>query len=299
MSKRYDRNGKGYLDETEIVLRQLDSKNQGYFEPEQVYDIMSSLQAEQVKSNELIESVRSEHQRTMTLKRAVFALTFFVVVLAISNIGTSFVAARLVQDMRVATNGDLVAMNGQRLGTTSKFVEFTMNPTTNGDQTDTRFRSRHLQDVQLFVCGNETETGYTCTLQGIITFTEAAALYKEFCPNWPNMDNTCQGDGVSELILNCNGVRSKVFGGLKMPPRGPALDTLHYAYMVVPSEERGFEAQQAMYDPNATAPMVPCMQDFEMGLYCETSGIDCYVFATYDLDGACPGELLLCGDPPV
>lgn len=294
VSKRYDRDNKGYLDEAEMALRKMDSKNRGYLDPTQVYDIMRKFQAEQVKSNELVESVREQHKHAVSLKRTVFALTFFVVALAITNIGTSFVAVRLVQDTRVA-HGDLVAMNGQRLGTTSKFVEFPMSPL-KSDLSGTR--RRHLQDLQSFVCGDETDTDYSCTLQGEIRFTEAVALYKEFCPMWPNMENTCQGDGVSELMLNCNGVRSKVYGGLQIPPRGPALDTLHYAYMVLPSEERGYKAQQAVYNPNGTTQSQGrCMQNFEMGMYCETTGINCYVFATYDLTDACPGEVLICGDP--
>ena len=126
VSKKYDRDGKGYLNENEQALRDMDRDNKGYLDFDQMLHLMDSLQEEQKRSSELIDSIRTEHKRAVSFKRAVIALTGFVVLLAVANIGTSFVAVKLVKDMKVGTNNDLVTLSGQRLGTSSKISEFTV-----------------------------------------------------------------------------------------------------------------------------------------------------------------------------
>lgn len=299
VSKCYDRHGKGFLDDAERALRSMDYDNKGYLEPKHVFLIMESLQREQRQSAELIDAIRKEHKRSVSLRRAVVFLSCFTILLALSNIGTSFVAARLAKDMQVnLSNSDLVSMNtGERLGTTSKALEISVTPVLLSDDKGgrelTAQRRRHLADVQSFVCGtNGTEGVYTCEMKGVITFTESVKMYREFCPKWPNINNTCQGGGVAELLLNCNGRRSTVFGGSLLPPTGPTIDTFGYEYMIFPTQYASYQAQQALYNISAggggNAFQTPCIQDFQMGFYCPTSGVECFVFADFDAR-QCPG----------
>ena len=108
VSQQYDRNGKGYLDPTESMLRQLDTENRGHLDVNKVYDLMVALQTEQKKA--------------MNLKRLVIVLAAFSLLLALSNIGTSFAAAILAKDLSVSDgSNDLnVRASGQRAGTTPK-----------------------------------------------------------------------------------------------------------------------------------------------------------------------------------
>jgi hypothetical protein len=106
VSQQYDRDGKGYLDETEEKLRKLDTENTGVVSLDKVFRIMEQLQQEQKKS--------------MSLKKIVIALSCFAFLLAIANIGTSFTAAKLAQDTNVNAAGDFVSKEtGMRLSTRS------------------------------------------------------------------------------------------------------------------------------------------------------------------------------------
>ena len=125
VSAMFDRNGKGYLDDTERALRRMDSQNKGHLGVDKVCLIFESLQVEQERSAELLEALRVESKKAMSLKRGVIALSVFAVLLALANIGTSFAVNKLVKEMKVGPTGDLVALdNGMRLGTTSKLVSF-------------------------------------------------------------------------------------------------------------------------------------------------------------------------------
>jgi len=297
VSKKYDRHGKGFLDDAERALRNMDSENQGYLQPDQVFRVMESLQEEQKRSTELIDEIRREHKQTVGLKRIVIILTSFVFLLALSNIGTSFAAARLTKDMKVSSQyHDLVSLSGQRLGTTSKEVEFSMGSVL----TDvTPQRRRHLQDIEALVCDTEnSEVGYVCNLQGVVTLEEAVLMYQQFCPGWPNNDSKCQGSGVSRLVLNCNGVRSTIFGGSMIPDTGPTTDLLGYEYMIFPTQGRSYQARQALYRSNIKGfRNRPCMQDFEIGFYCPTAGTECFIFGSF-AQAQCLGLTPeLCGVP--
>lgn len=90
VSLMYDINGDGKLDEAERAMRELDTTGRGYLTNEKVYDIM----------NEHIKMQRD----LFRFKRVVFGLTVFVVLLALSNLGTSFAAAYLAKD---TTTNDL------------------------------------------------------------------------------------------------------------------------------------------------------------------------------------------------
>jgi len=112
VSQQYDRGNKGYLDPTESMLRQMDEENRGYLDVHKVYELMVTLQSEQKKA--------------MNLKRIVVVLAVFSLLLALSNIGTSFAAAMLAKDLSVSQDGDgssndlKVRLTGVRAGTTPK-----------------------------------------------------------------------------------------------------------------------------------------------------------------------------------
>lgn len=291
VSKKYDRDGKGYLDETERAVRQMDTQNKGYLEVGQVLRLMDALQDEQKRSNELIDAIRSEHKRAVSLKRIVVVLTCFVVLLAVANIGTSFVAARLVKDVTVNEEShDLVSLDGSRLGTTNKQIELTFDSVE--DLTDSR--RRHLvSDIEGVACAN-TPDGYKCILKGVLNWEKSINLYQRFCPLWPNGENTCQGDGVSEIHLNCKGVRTTILGGSHLPPDGPIVGDFGWSFWVFPSEYGWYTVRERLWD-RSTQPATFCDLEYELSCYCPTDNTACAVFATYDTT-KCPGyEPKICG----
>lgn len=108
VSKQFDRDGKGYLDETELALRRMDSQNLGYLTVHKVYSIMQSLQTEQKKSAQLLRALDRQQKESLFLKKGILGLCVFAVLLALSNIGTSFAAAKLAKEVVVSTEtGDL------------------------------------------------------------------------------------------------------------------------------------------------------------------------------------------------
>jgi len=289
VSKKYDRGGKGFLNPTEQALRSLDQENKGYLELDQIFMIMDSLQSEQKRSSDLIDDIRAEHKRAVSFKRAVIVLSCFVVLLAVANIGTSFVAVKLVKDMQVggSNNNDLVTMDGQRVGTTSKVTEYSFDSLPKDMPEDTR--RRHLADIKHVACANTTE-GYECVLKGVINFEKSIEIYQEFCDGWPNEDNTCQGDGVDKIMLNCNGVRTTILGGDYLPPTGPIVGDFGWMFWVFPSLYGTYTVRERVF--NATD---SCLLEYQMSAYCLTDNSECAVFATYDLE-MCPGmDPQICG----
>jgi hypothetical protein len=167
-SARFDRNGKGYLDDTERALRQMDSQNKGFLDVDKVYLIMDSLQTEQKRNAELTRTLLDEQKKALNMKKGVIALSIFAVVLALANVGTSFAAATLAKDMSV-NQADLVsAASGERLGVTSKVVSVTVQPLSEESR-------RRLEG---FDCASVTPAGTECVVAGEFTFDEAMKLYQ-------------------------------------------------------------------------------------------------------------------------
>jgi hypothetical protein len=301
VSKKYDLGNKGYLNEAEQELRNMDRDNRGYLTPEQVYAIVESLQAERRAAAELAENIRLEHARSRRQRRWIAGLCVMAVMLACANIGTSFAAARLSKDTQVSSTNDLVGKNSDGnsseniIGTSSKFVEFSMQPISSS-------RRRHLQETEDLVCGpvNSANNTRQCSLQGLMYFDDAVKLYKQFCPRWPNVDNVCRGNGVDSVVFNCNGAISTIFGKHHIPHIGPTLDSFAYSYIVFPSDGLSYKAQQAVYPPRSGSGQFsssPCIKDYEMGILCPTDSTECFTFGTFDVDGSCPGaEIKLCGE---
>jgi len=197
MSKKYDRDGKGYLDEHEQSLRKLEIQDEGGFDFDKIYGIMESLHVHERRNAELFEELKRETRRNGSLRRGIFVLCAFAVLLTIGNIGTSLAAARLAKDTQVSSQNDLMSSaSGIRLGTTSKEVTINVNPVSEST------RRRHLQANKM-LCKNLPDDA-SCDLQGEIDRASAIALYNQFCPKYSQL-GSCQGDGVPKVALNCNG----------------------------------------------------------------------------------------------
>lgn len=199
-SKYYDRNGKGYLDATELALRRMDSSNRGFLTMDKIHSIMEELQDEQRQNKDLLSSLQEESRRAVSYKRGVLLLCAFTLMLAISNIGTSLVAARLAKDTRV-DGSDFADRNGNRLATTTKTVSIAMEPVS--QHTRRRFL---LDENENDICQKHVLAGNSgnCTIQGQMKYKDAKALYEQFCPSRDNQGR-CQGDAVQQVELSCNG----------------------------------------------------------------------------------------------
>jgi hypothetical protein len=287
-SQQFDRNGKGYLDSTEAALRRLDSQNMGFLSVDKVYGIMESLQREQKSNHNLMETLQSESRRNMKLKTRIIALCAFTMLLAFANIAVSFAAARLAKDTAVSGSNDLTSTSGVRLGTTSKQVTTAMSPVTST-------RRRHLKAAETFYCTEgslKNNNTTSCALQGEINYSDAVALYENFCPGWAKVGDPCVGGGVSSVTLLCNNHQSLVFGAPVLPAQTPAASTSDW--IEFPAPGRGYAARAAVY---LFGRLLPCQQDFSLGLACpdDSPTAACLVFASWE-PGQCAGAVELCGN---
>jgi hypothetical protein len=168
VSQQYDRTQKGYLDSTELHMRKMDTENAGHLDIDKVYEIMKELRAEQKNS--------------MTLRKVIYALSGFAVLLALANIGTSFAAATLAKDSQVNSHThDLVDKDtGDRVGTTDKIdvVEISERKPYL-DPNDDNDRRRHLRRLH-YVFVDPTLTNATT---GTASISEAGAIdmYGKLC----------------------------------------------------------------------------------------------------------------------
>lgn len=90
-SRMYDLDGDGVLDEAERAMRDADAEGRGYLTNEEIYDI--------------VQEQLAAKRRSGQMKKLIFLLATFIVVLAIANLGTSLAAAILAKDL-VAENDD-------------------------------------------------------------------------------------------------------------------------------------------------------------------------------------------------
>ena len=221
-SKLFDRNGKGYLDSTELALRRLDSDNDGKLTIHNVYEIMQSLKESQKLSHELMQTLQKEQKKSVNLKKAVIGLVIFAVLLSLANIGTSFAAARLAKDTEVSSNGDLVRKDSDtRVGVTDKLTGFTLQPIRNEEK-----RRRLAFDF----CGpvNQAFDSQWCSVQATLDYTLAKTIYGKLCPDLTDVQSNLNcpdvNGGLSELHLTCNEVTSTIKGGAELPAKGPTVD---------------------------------------------------------------------------
>lgn len=105
VSQQYDTGNKGYLDETEQTMREMDKDGLGHLSNDAVYKMMG----EQLKMQ----------QKVFNLKRIVIGLSLFTVVLAITNLGTAWAAAVLAKETTIdnASNAEGAAVMMTKDGT--------------------------------------------------------------------------------------------------------------------------------------------------------------------------------------
>lgn len=255
---------------------------------------MDNLLTEQKKSSELIDSIRAEHKKNMSLKRGLIGMGCFAVLLAIANIGTSFVAVRLVKDMKVGDTNDLTTMDGQRVGTTSKLPVFTYDEPAN---TDLESRRRHLAAMEQAACWNIGFNNKRCDLLGVLNFQKSMEIYQELCNAWqpnytPNFAGSrCVGGGASNVLLDCNGVRSEIKGGFRhVPAEGPSIvDDGVWPYWSFPSKFGTYTVEEPVWFANETlrTSQNDCLLTYDLSVVCPTDGTECGYFATYD-ETICP-----------
>lgn len=111
ISKQYDIDGDGELDEAELAMRNMDKSGRGFITNEKVYGLMQ------------------EHMKTQRdvfkWKKIVVGLMAFVVILALSNLGTSLAAAFLAKDTSTNKEDELVnSKSGGALATQSTSAKF-------------------------------------------------------------------------------------------------------------------------------------------------------------------------------
>ena len=304
VSAMFDRNGKGYLDDTERALRRMDSQDKGFLGIDKVCVIFESLQAEQERSSELLEALREESKKSMNLKMGVIALTCFTLLLALANVGTSFAVAQLVKDTETS-NGDLVVVDGgQRVATTSKLVAFEMDSL---DDT----RRRRLQADTTLMCeqlsGRRTDgTGSDkdCALQGVMKLAQVESLHSVLA-------------SVDYVNLVCNGERSEIAGGRRLHGT-PGLLTMgpDYEVKLFPdgsNTNAKYSAIQEVSVPAVAGNMElgivgqderQCDANFQLAMFCPTAlGTDgkqqeCMVFTAYKPTIECPTNPVICGPKP-
>jgi len=88
VSKLYDVDGDGVLNDAERALRELDTENEGRLSNQKVLQIMQ-------------QQLALQHQ-LFSMKRILIGLLAFTVLLALSNLGTAFAAASLAKDTSVS-----------------------------------------------------------------------------------------------------------------------------------------------------------------------------------------------------
>jgi hypothetical protein len=304
-SAMFDRDGKGYLDPTERALRSLDTDNQGRLDMDKICYIMESLQQEQSKSSSLIGMIRKEQQKTMNLKKVIIALAVFSVLLALSNVGTSFAAAKLAQDTSIQsqTNDLLAQDSGLRVGTTSKYVSVSMEPVDADtrrklsaiDDTSSSHRrtleERMLQDI----CTTATSDGSTtttCEVVGTISYADAIQIYWSFCPNWPQQP-VCRGGGVDKLQLVCKGAVTTLFGGNYLPNTPPTDWDDMMAFTIFPTQYQGYYGEK-VFATHSGLGAPRCTQPLDIAMYCPKTGEACFVFGSWPED-KCNQPIQFCG----
>lgn len=178
-SELYDAANKGYLDETEQQLRELDSQHLGHISNAKVYDLMQNMKQEQSKS--------------LNLKKAVIALSVFSFLLALSNIGTSFAAARLAKDTSM-DGFDLTNKDGVRVAVTDKAVVFQVLK--EGEEATRSLVRRNLVDI-------------TADSISSISKTEAETIYDDYI-----------SQGATVNLLHCDGHSTTLAYDIAVASRG-------------------------------------------------------------------------------
>ena len=304
VSKQFDRNNKGYLDATEQQLRRMDTQNLGYLTVNKVYGIMDTLQKEQKNSATLLHALEKQQRQMINMKKGIIALCSFAVLLALSNIGTSFAAAKLAREMKVSSGtGDLTDLStGERVAVTVKLPNMEMSPI---DPERRRQLSRDFGLCQKAFGAGDSAFGGTdnvaeCSIAGSLSQKDMVKFHKQFCNGWPE-EGGCKKGGVEKARLTCNG-RVSIIDSSYLDDVTPYVDPNYYNWTVYPDTGRAYHGIHYVWPPNVDAwHGPPCLQEFVVGMYCDTENdeVPCIVLVAMPAGTKpCYSEYVeLCGHP--
>lgn len=137
ISAKYDIDGSGELDEAEQAMRDHDVSNRGHLTNEEIYAIVK----QQLEAKE-----KAGH-----MKKIIAGLICFVVLLALSNLGTSLAAAFLAQDLKADNDaGEEAGPPAMRIAATGEIAaaQSTANKYTGDPMSDEEFYERRRLVVQ-------------------------------------------------------------------------------------------------------------------------------------------------------
>lgn len=134
VSRKYDINGDGKLDEAEQKMRDMDVSSRGYLTNDKVYELMQR---------------QIETQEQLFRSRKITAILMgLVFLLALSNLGTSFAAARLAKDTSTNDNEELTHKStNEALSTQSTVESFEIARTTIDSETGERRLCNNRSDL--------------------------------------------------------------------------------------------------------------------------------------------------------
>jgi len=153
-SKKYDMDGDGELDEAEQAMRDMDKSGRGFLKNEEVYGMMKD---------------QLQMQKDLfKMKKVIAGLMVFVVILALSNLGTSFASAILAKDSTTNDQNELVSKEtGEALATQSTTKLFVVDP-----EKDKELSHRHRLLCETQGQGN-TVNSATCNVGNLQSIIEA------------------------------------------------------------------------------------------------------------------------------
>lgn len=116
VSQMYDLDGDGQLDAAEQAMRDMDKSNRGYLTNEKVY--------------KMVQEQLETQKQLFHVKRIMFVLLAIVVLLAVSNLGTSFAAAIIAKDTTTTPDAELVdKASGEHISTQTSTEDFIIERT--------------------------------------------------------------------------------------------------------------------------------------------------------------------------
>jgi hypothetical protein len=178
VSKMYDVDGDGKLDESEQAMRNMDTDNRGYLTNEKVYKVM-------------LEQMKLQNE-VFSLKRMAMVFVFIIFFLSLATLGTSFAAATLAKDTNVK-NGILVVKDSNNVVGTSNVAE-------------TIILTAGAGSGRRLVIDGDDESGYNATF---ITLEEAGTVHT-LCVSGKtvNLQRACSDNTTTIVVPVCPSVET-------------------------------------------------------------------------------------------
>jgi hypothetical protein len=180
VSKMYDVDGDGKLDESEQAMRDMDTDNRGYLTNEKVYKVM-------------LEQMKLQNE-VFSLKRMALAFVCIIFFLSLATLGTSFAAASLAKDTNVK-NGILMRKNTNDVVGTSNVAE-------------TVILTQGAPSGRRLVIEGDTEMSGNITATSI-TLDEAVRV-AELCSGGStvNLQRACSDDTTTIVVPICPSIET-------------------------------------------------------------------------------------------